>query len=71
MDNTKRLHQLLHGFYFQIANFVTVYNLSSTRHSNYENKQHMNKHAEVEEKDSYLDLFVLRKECGAPFVQNC
>ena len=35
MDNTKRLHELLHGFYFQIANFVAVYNLSSTCHSNY------------------------------------
>ena len=35
MDNTKRLHELLNIFYFQIANFVAVYNLSSTRHSNY------------------------------------
>ena len=30
--------------------------------------KHMNKHAKVEEKDSYIDLFVLRKECGAAFV---
>ena len=35
MDNTKRLHELLHGFYFQIANFVAVYNLSPTCHLNY------------------------------------
>ena len=27
MDNTKRLHELLNIFYFQIANFVAVYNL--------------------------------------------
>ena len=38
MDNTKRLHELLNNFYFQIANFVVVYNLSSTRHSSYKIK---------------------------------
>ena len=31
----------------------------------------MNKQAKVEEKDSYMDLFVLRQECGAAFVCNC
>ena len=31
----------------------------------------MNKQAKVEEKDSYMDLFVLRQECGAAFVWNC
>ena len=31
----------------------------------------MNKHAEVQEKDPHIDLFVLRKECDASFVQNC
>ena len=35
MDNIKRLHELLNIFYFQISNFVAVYNLGSTRHSNY------------------------------------
>ena len=31
----------------------------------------MHKHVEVEEKDSYIDLFVLRQECSAAFVWNC
>ena len=35
MDNAKRLHELLNIFYFQIANFFAIYNLSCTCHSNY------------------------------------
>ena len=31
----------------------------------------MNKHAEVQEKDPYIDIFVLRQECDAAFAQNC